>query len=242
MEGEVEKWILHSNYKVDLRPRIKVDLLANLRNFPTLRLNLLTMNDQGEVYKVIVLEGCLPIIYMNCSYNVPISCAIPPRYPYQAPSIYIKNPKNTSIQPSPYVDPDGQVKHPSIAYWDSKKSSLGNLLRDIIQAFGQHFPIASSPVPQPMPIRTNYPDLFSNVPERKGNLRIEPSNPLHRPYFEIEAHERVIEGNIDRACAQVSHVIEDPTKLFIELKQNYYDLFLLNRKKEKFILILSKLG
>ena len=114
MDNHLEKIILHSNYKVELRPRIKNDLMANLRNFPSLVANLTTITEQNEIFKIIALEGCLPIKYQNTIYNIPIFCMLPSRYPFAAPVLYVKNPLNTWIQPSPILREDGLVKHPTL--------------------------------------------------------------------------------------------------------------------------------
>ena len=236
MESEIERFLLHSNYRIDLRARIKNDLMVILRIFPGLRLGLKTITDHNEIFKVCCLEGILPIIYQNATYNIPISCIIPPRYPNSTPGVYVINPPGTYIQPSSFIEPDGFVKHPTLLLWDPKKSSLSKALYDIIAGFSQQFPIASGVPPE----RTIYPKL--NTPtEEKKYFRPDLNNSNHLVYFKIEEQEREIEGNIEKLLNDTS-TPQDPISYFRDLKQLYYELFKTNRKKEKSMIILSKLS
>lgn len=256
MEKEVERWVLASNYPVELRPRIKNDLQANLTQFPAFHLTHTTFRENNTVNKVVALEGQLRVLYQNTSYGVPIICILPFRYPFSGPVVYVRNPANTSLQPSCCLSADGLVSHPAISSWDHKKSSLSNILREIAKSFQQYFPIvasASAPVPslgtysqslsQTFSFTSSnslYPDL--QVPSVHHNFRLNRENPHHLPYFELEEKIRYLEADIHGTCLYLEVSPDDPAKVIIELKKKFYELFILNRKIEKLVIILSKLG
>lgn len=211
------------------------DVLANLRDYKGLRINLITTTEGKESYKICALEGYLSTIYQNNSYNIPISCWLPHRYPITNPVVYVKNPTNTSIQPSVYLEPDGLVKHPTLLYWDPKKSSLGKALRDISSGFSEHFPIVSGILTRPVVMVKENPK-----PMESRNFRLDQSNPEHQIYFEFEALERGFEERASQLSREINKI--NPGNCIKDLKQTFYELFLTNRKKEKCVLMLSKLG
>ena len=245
MDREVERSLLHSNYRVDVRPRITNDISANLRNFPGLRVNLTTMHEGGQAYKVCTLEGYISTTYQNRSYSIPIDCLIPYRYPNTNPIVYVRNPANTSIQASIYLDADGLVIHPVLVHWDPRKSSLSNALHDIAVGFSQHFPIVSG---APAPVyRTSQASSISSARSEGAhsaprNFTMDPNNYNHQVYFGFEAEEREIEARISRVIGDISSTPMDPNVYLKDLKQMYYDLFMIGRKKEKAVLVLSKLS
>ena len=250
MEKEVERWVLASNHPVELRPRIKNDLQANLTQFPAFHLTHTTFRENNTVNKVVALEGQLRVVYQNTSYGVPIICILPFRYPFSAPVIYVRNPASTSLQPSCCLSADGLVSHPALISWDHKKSSLSNILREVAKSFQQYFPIVASGPATYSPalsqtasvVSSNsfYPDL--HVPSVHHNFRLNRENPHHASYFELEEKIRYLEADIHGTCLYLEVSPDDPPKVIIELKKKFYELFILNRKIEKLVIILSKLG
>jgi hypothetical protein len=135
------------------------------------------------------------------------------------------------------LSPEGLVCHPALSSWDSKKSSLSNVLREVSKSFEQFFPIvASAPVRNTGP----YPDLNTTQPSH--HFVVTRQNPCHAVYFEMEERIKYLEEDIHQNCLYLEVSPDDPSKVIIELKKKYHDLFILNRKKEKLVILLSKLG
>lgn len=246
MENNIEKWFLITNHPIDLRPRIRNDIQANLNNFPLLRLTSTTYTDKNIANKVLALEGQILVNYNNTQYGVPIICILSIRYPFTAPFLYIKNPPNTSLQPSIYMTSEGLVTHPILNNWDSKKSSLSAVLREVPKAFEQHFPIVSG-IQHPTPRPDNlYPDLAhpqaAPQSEPHKHFRLDKRNPTHSTYFELEEQEKWLEQSIHESCLYLHVNPQEVNSVTLDLKRKYHEMFILNRKKDKCILLLSKLG
>jgi UEV domain len=238
MYNEIEKILLHSNYKAEFRSRIKNDIQANLRNFQNFRLGLTAITDNGSPFKVCVLEGFLPAVYQNITYNIPVSCLITPRYPYSAPIIYVRNPPSTSIQPSEFLDPNGIVKHPSVTGWDPRHSNLGRVLLDVSKGFSQNFPIVS--VAPNNPAQNIYFNL-GTLDTLENHFTPDPQNPTHSIYFIYQEQIREIQNRIEAIHKNINNQ-PNLADTFKNLKNSYFQLFINQRKQEKALKTLSNLG
>lgn len=254
MDQNIEKWFLVTNHLIETRPRLKNDIQANLHNFPSLHLTSVTFQEQGIPNKVLALEGQIQVNYNNTQYGVPLICILPVRYPYSPPVFYIRNPPNTRLEPSTYMTAEGQVTHPLLLQWDSKKSSISAAIREISKVFEQYFPIVACMQPSvPAPVKGGsglYPNLYeseriatqvsNNQPHK--HFRIDRHNPMHSTYFAIEEQENWLEKSIQTSYLDLCTDPTNSNQIVMDLKKKFIELFILNRKKEKCILLLSKLG
>jgi len=103
--------------------------------------------------------------------------------------------------------------------------------------------------PRPDPSRPNlYPDLndpqVGTTPQSEPHkhFRLEKRNPAHSTYFELEEQEKWLEQSIHESCLYLHMNPQDVNSVIVDLRRKYHELFILNRKKDKCIILLSKLG
>ncbi|KAL3317493.1 hypothetical protein Ciccas_003858 [Cichlidogyrus casuarinus] len=107
-----------------------------------------TFND-GTCENLLCLDGTIPVIYRQTTYNIPINIYVLKGFPYTAPMVYVRPTFNMSIKTNRYVDDNGKIKLPYLDSWKHPDSDLIGLIRVLIDVFGEQPPVYSRPQNQP---------------------------------------------------------------------------------------------
>eukprot|EP00569_Conticribra_weissflogii_P004966 CAMPEP_0171333688 /NCGR_PEP_ID=MMETSP0878-20121228/4156_1 /TAXON_ID=67004 /ORGANISM="Thalassiosira weissflogii, Strain CCMP1336" /LENGTH=546 /DNA_ID=CAMNT_0011834657 /DNA_START=113 /DNA_END=1753 /DNA_ORIENTATION=+ len=90
---------------------------------------------------VVMLSGILPVFYQGEQYNIPVDNYLPPRYPRDAPVVFVRPVAGMAIyQGHRHVGLDGRVYMPYLSEWASETHDLSALAIMISSLFGDDPP------------------------------------------------------------------------------------------------------
>ncbi|XP_060606904.1 tumor susceptibility gene 101 protein-like [Ruditapes philippinarum] len=101
-----------------------------------------TKNSRGETIFILVLDGTIPVLYKDETYNTPIAVWISDKHPNTAPTVYVKPSTSMYIRQIGYVDDEGRVYTKYMKQWNRNSTLLG-LIIDLVEVFGQNPPLSS---------------------------------------------------------------------------------------------------
>ncbi|KAA0192723.1 hypothetical protein FBUS_05949 [Fasciolopsis buskii] len=129
------------------------DVKCALSAYNELRLKVenFTFND-GRSNNLVCLNGTIPVVYCEQTYNIPIAIFVQESHPHTAPIVYVRPTSTMEIAPSYFVDNTGLVKLPYLSDWKHPESDLVGLLQVLQVTFGEKSPVfAKAPTAQPLP-------------------------------------------------------------------------------------------
>mmetsp|Transcript_21065 Transcript_21065/g.42135 ORF Transcript_21065/g.42135 Transcript_21065/m.42135 type:complete len:430 (-) Transcript_21065:111-1400(-) len=110
----------------------------------------LTSNDGSVTPSVLVLNGTLPMVYRNVTYNIPIDLYLPPQYPQRAPIVYVRPVSSMAIKENHrHVGRDGMVYMPYLHEWVAQTHDLRELCVWMSSLFGSEPPCYARPAGAP---------------------------------------------------------------------------------------------
>jgi len=140
--------------------RVRYDVYTLMRHIPTLlpREDTLVSND-GQAQLLLLLDGTIPISYLNSVYYIPVNLWIIPTYPLNSPICFVVPTKDMVIKSQhKNVDTDGRCYLPYLTQWKPEVSNLVDLITALTHIFGVEPPVFQKPDPPPPP----YPSAKTN--------------------------------------------------------------------------------
>ncbi|KAL7469096.1 hypothetical protein ACHAXS_009341, partial [Conticribra weissflogii] len=106
-----------------------------------LRTEPLVLDNGSFTHPVSMLSGLLPMFHLGEQYNIPVDMYIPPRYPLDAPVVYVRPIAGMAIyQGHRHVGLDGRVYMPYLSEWKAETYDLSELALMISSLFGDDPP------------------------------------------------------------------------------------------------------
>ncbi|XP_061532615.1 ubiquitin-conjugating enzyme E2 variant 3 [Phycodurus eques] len=109
-----------------------------------------TFND-GSQKELLKLNGNLPVKYEGRSYNFPIQLWLMDSFPVTPPICLLRPTSDMIIREGKHVDARGRIYLPVLHNWDHPKSSVVNLLEEMILKFQEDPPLSASTAGQKDP-------------------------------------------------------------------------------------------
>ncbi|XP_061628594.1 ubiquitin-conjugating enzyme E2 variant 3 isoform X1 [Phyllopteryx taeniolatus] len=109
-----------------------------------------TFND-GSQKELLKLNGNLPVKYEGRSYNFPIQLWLMDSFPVTPPICLLRPTSDMIIREGKHVDARGRIFLPVLHNWDHPKSSVVNLLEEMILKFQEDPPLSASTAGQKDP-------------------------------------------------------------------------------------------
>jgi ESCRT-I complex subunit TSG101 len=132
------------------RQRLQQDLTGLLSTYQSLSPDTNTFSGQGRTVTLFYLSGVIPISYSGSTYNIPVTIYFDPPYPNQPPRCFVTPSAGMALKPNhPNVDNGGMVYLPYLSSWNSRSSSLTELVQTIASAFSAAPPVHSTASAQP---------------------------------------------------------------------------------------------
>ena len=120
------------------------DLLTALSNYKGLQPKVdIFVFDSGNEETLIGLQGTIPIIYRNNTYNIPVCFWLQTDHPSVAPMGFVQPTHDMQIKASQAVDYNGRIIVPYLSEWKYPESSLHDFMQICILVFGQSPPVFS---------------------------------------------------------------------------------------------------
>ena len=120
------------------------DLLTALSNYKGLQPKVDNfVFDSGNEETLIGLQGTIPIIYRNNTYNIPVCFWLQTDHPSVAPIGFVQPTHDMQIKASQAVDYNGRIIVPYLSEWKYPESSLHDFMQVCILVFGQSPPVFS---------------------------------------------------------------------------------------------------
>ena len=149
MSAELNSLFSRIPYQYSNAQRLRTDVSDLLRQFTHLRPQIGTFDGQGRSVTLFYLHGTVPITYRGNSYNIPMTVYFDPPYPDQPPRCFVSPTAGMSVKPGHNnVDQNGMVYLPYLHTWDSRRSTLVELLTICASAFSENPPVYSGPAAQ----------------------------------------------------------------------------------------------
>lgn len=122
----------------------KRDLFNVLRVYKGLQPKMETFTfDTGEERTLVNVNGTIPILYKNATYNIPVCFWLLQDYPNVPPMGFVQPTNDMQIKSSTSVDSNGKISLPYICEWNPPDSSLLDLIQVCVLVFGQSPPVFS---------------------------------------------------------------------------------------------------
>ncbi|CAH8490501.1 unnamed protein product, partial [Dicrocoelium dendriticum] len=119
--------------------------------------------NDGTSQDLVCLEGTIPVLYLNSTYNIPVAIFLKQSHPHAAPMVYVRPTSTMQIKASEFVDNTGLIQLPYISEWKHPASDLLGLLNVLQVVFGEKPPVFSkvplpktTPTPPPQPYPPGY--------------------------------------------------------------------------------------
>ncbi|XP_051916058.1 ubiquitin-conjugating enzyme E2 variant 3 [Hippocampus zosterae] len=153
-----------------------------------------TFND-GSQKELLKLNGNLPVKYEGRSYNFPIQLWLMDSFPVTPPICLLRPTSDMMIREGKHVDARGRIYLPMLHNWDHPKSSVIQLLEEMISKFQEDPPLSSTITGQKDP-----QELLAFV----NNLRINESTVRHHDQL---VHKVSVIGGGDLGMAAVMSIL-----------------------------------
>mmetsp|Transcript_27164 Transcript_27164/g.44542 ORF Transcript_27164/g.44542 Transcript_27164/m.44542 type:complete len:434 (-) Transcript_27164:225-1526(-) len=106
----------------------------------------LMLNDGSSTPPALLLRGTLPVTYQAVTYNIPIDMYLPPPYPLQSPTVFIRPMASMEIKDNHrHVGLDGRVYLPYLHDWRPGTHDLRELAVWMSSLFGAEPPCYARP-------------------------------------------------------------------------------------------------
>ena len=133
----------------------------------------LTSNDGTVTPSVLMLQGILPMVYRNVTYNVPIDVYLPAPYPACPPTVYVRPVSTMAIKANHrHVGMDGRVYMPYLHEWRANTHNLSELAVWMSSLFGSEPPCYAKPSPAP-PSTPSIPYSSKKENEEQERIRLQ---------------------------------------------------------------------
>ncbi|KAL4622696.1 ubiquitin-conjugating enzyme E2 variant 3-like [Arapaima gigas] len=109
---------------------------------PTVDTYTFTDSSQKDLLKII---GTIPVQYQGHSYNLPILMWLLDSFPFTPPICFLRPTSNMVIREGRHVDAKGRIHLLALHNWDYPKSTMNNLLVEMIAKFEEDPPLGSKP-------------------------------------------------------------------------------------------------
>ncbi|CAL8085341.1 unnamed protein product [Calicophoron daubneyi] len=156
---------------------VRDDVKSTLSAYKELRPKLepFVFND-GSSRDLVCLEGTIPVIYQDATYNIPIAVFLYETHPHAAPMVYVRPTSTMQIKANDFVDKTGLVRLPYISEWKHPGSDLAGLLAVLQVVFGEKCPVFSKAVATPsVNHSSSYP---SNTSMQRGGVNMYAQPPM----------------------------------------------------------------
>lgn len=155
-------------YPSHLEARLVNDISHALHLYPSLSVNVdVYLSNGGVEQRLAYLGGTVPITFRAATYNIPVRIWIMTYHPAGPPVIFVR--PNHSMQLSEkheHVDSEGQVYLPDLASWDATRSTIPDVVANMITVFSQKPPLYARRTPVPSSLS------LSSEQERQHLIRI----------------------------------------------------------------------
>lgn len=158
----------------------KHDILNVVKNF-----KLLTPKIERYIYPngvtkdLVCLDGTIPVLFRDVSYNIPVCIFISENHPFEAPICYVRPTRDMTIKTSRHVDGSGRVYLPYLSEWKRDTSDLLGVIHVMQVVFGNMCPVyqkssdydasaSSNPIMPPLP-SSYYPSGSNGVNPAQNN-------------------------------------------------------------------------
>lgn len=78
--------------------------------------------NDGSSQTLLVLEGTIPVTYLNTVYNIPVAIFLRQDHPHTSPMVYVRPTSTMQIKKSESVDNNGLVTLPVLKEWNVRFS------------------------------------------------------------------------------------------------------------------------
>ena len=123
------------------------DVYECAKKFPELRVKSAVapecLKDIRTKIQLLCLSGTVSVKIEKSTYNIPISIYMKNDHPYYPPYCLVSPTNDMAIQPSRFVDPQGLLHLPYLHEWKPNKSTLIDLVQELIAAFQKQCPVYS---------------------------------------------------------------------------------------------------
>lgn len=118
------------------------DILNATKYFKSLtpKLELYTF-PTGVTRELVCLDGTIPVMFKDASYNIPICIFISDSHPFDAPICYVRPTRDMTIKTSRHVDGSGRVYLPYLSEWNRNTSDILSTIQVMQIVFGQNCPV-----------------------------------------------------------------------------------------------------
>ncbi|KAL0967839.1 hypothetical protein UPYG_G00257990 [Umbra pygmaea] len=99
----------------------------------------------GTQKDLMKLVGNIPVKYEGCFYNLPILLWLMDSFPFTPPICLLRPTSSMVIRVGKHVDAKGRIYLPGLSNWDHPKSSVADLLGEMISKFEEEPPLGTKP-------------------------------------------------------------------------------------------------
>lgn len=95
----------------------------------------------GETKELICLDGTIPVLFRNASYNIPIGIFLSVNHPNEAPICYVRPTRDMTIKTSRHVDGSGRVYLPYLSEWNKHTCDIVGTIQIMQAIFAAMCPV-----------------------------------------------------------------------------------------------------
>ena len=95
----------------------------------------------GVSKELVCLDGTIPVVFREASYNIPVGIFISDNHPFEAPICYVRPTRDMTIKTSRHVDGSGRVYLPYLSEWNKSTSDILSTVQVMQIVFGQMCPV-----------------------------------------------------------------------------------------------------
>jgi len=139
-------------------PRVRDEVQALMNSIPSLqpKADNFFSND-GQAHSLLCLVGTIPILFKGQSYNIPVKIWVPKEFPMAPPMSYVTPTSDMVIRDNhKHVDKNGFCYLQYLSEWDSRRSTLRELISVLSSTFSMDPPLFSRPKQTPAPVHQPY--------------------------------------------------------------------------------------
>lgn len=161
----------------------KQDIMNVMKYFKTLTCKLEKyVFPDGITKDLVCLDGTIPVVFREATYNIPIGIFISDNHPILAPICYVRPTRDMTIKTSRHVDGSGRVYLPYLSEWNKNTSDILSAIQVMQIVFGQMCPVyQKAPGCDLPPSNTAMPPPLPSNPYSAGSNGVPGANKSSGP-------------------------------------------------------------
>ncbi|XP_078319585.1 tumor susceptibility gene 101 protein-like [Crassostrea virginica] len=136
---QVFKHALNKYKYADIARRDAMDVVRHYKDLRPSQVHYIFPD--GTRKDLLCLDGTIPVIYKEKTYNIPVCVWIMDTHPYSPPMVYVKPSSTMVLRPGWNVDSNGKVNLPYLQDWRFPQSDVLGLIQILTIVFGEEPPV-----------------------------------------------------------------------------------------------------